>query len=214
MDEDIARHIGAVSREIVSRDHDGRLARVLIATRDYDTTPEDLWDALTNPERIPRWLLPVSGDLRLGGTFQLEGNAGGEILTCDPPVRLGLTWGMGRDVSWVDVTLQANTSGGTSLRLEHTAHVPEEFWNQYGPGATGIGWELALMGLAIYLRTGEAVDPQDALAWPSTEQGMGFIHQISDAWAEESIADGTDASQARAAAEEVARFYTGEEAKP
>ena len=32
------------------------------------------------PERIPRWFLPVSGDLRLGGRYQLEGNAGGEVL--------------------------------------------------------------------------------------------------------------------------------------
>jgi hypothetical protein len=28
---------------------------------------------------------PVSGDLRLGGKYQLGGNAGGEILACEPP---------------------------------------------------------------------------------------------------------------------------------
>ena len=44
-----------------------------------------LWDACTNAERIPRWFLPVSGDLRLGGRYQLEGNAGGTIERCDPP---------------------------------------------------------------------------------------------------------------------------------
>ena len=44
-----------------------------------------MWDACTDPERIGRWFLPVSGDLRLGGRYQLEGNAGGEILRCEPP---------------------------------------------------------------------------------------------------------------------------------
>jgi hypothetical protein len=29
--------------------------------------------------------MPISGELRVGGSFQLEGNAGGEILTCEPP---------------------------------------------------------------------------------------------------------------------------------
>ena len=31
----------------------------------------DLWEALTSAERIPRWFAPVSGDLRLGGRFQV-----------------------------------------------------------------------------------------------------------------------------------------------
>lgn len=38
-----------------------------------------MWDACTDPERIPRWFLPISGDLRLNGRYQLEGNAGGAI---------------------------------------------------------------------------------------------------------------------------------------
>ena len=31
---------------------------------------------------------PISGDLRLGGRYQLQGNAGGEILVCEPPQHL------------------------------------------------------------------------------------------------------------------------------
>ena len=46
-----------------------------------------MWDAVTSAERIPRWFLPISGDLRLGGRYQLEGNAGGEVLECAPPAR-------------------------------------------------------------------------------------------------------------------------------
>jgi uncharacterized protein YndB with AHSA1/START domain len=91
---DVIRLIGAVTREVSAREKDGAPARVLVATRTYNTSIEDLWDALTSAERIPRWFLPISGDLKLGGRFQLEGNAGGEILQCEPPRRLGVTWGM------------------------------------------------------------------------------------------------------------------------
>ena len=82
-DIDLSRHLGMVDREVGLREHLGRPARVVTAHRTYDTTIDDLWDALTNAERIPRWFLPITGELRLGGHYQLEGNAGGEITRCD-----------------------------------------------------------------------------------------------------------------------------------
>ena len=93
MKSDVASYVGAVIREVDSREHEGRLARVVVATRTYDTTIEDVWDALTNAERIPRWFLPISGDLRLSGSYQLQGNAGGEITRCEPPRLFAVTWG-------------------------------------------------------------------------------------------------------------------------
>jgi hypothetical protein len=42
-------------------------------SQSYDTDQDDLWDAVTNIERIPRWFLPISGDLKVGGSYQLEG---------------------------------------------------------------------------------------------------------------------------------------------
>ena len=30
----------------------------------YDTTPDDLWSALTDPRRLARWVADVEGDLR------------------------------------------------------------------------------------------------------------------------------------------------------
>jgi len=105
MKVDVTEYMGAVSREVQSRDHQGRPAQVVIATRTYDTTMDDAWDALTNGERIPRWFLPVSGDLRPGGRYQLEGNAGGQITECDPPRQLAITWEYGGVVSWVKVSL-------------------------------------------------------------------------------------------------------------
>ena len=77
---DVFRQIGAITRALSSREVEGKPARVLTASRTYDTGRAELWDALTNIERIPRWFMPISGDLRLGGHYQLEGNAGGEIV--------------------------------------------------------------------------------------------------------------------------------------
>jgi len=209
MNFDVLRYIGAVTREIRSQDHDGRPARVLVATCAYDTTIADTWDALTNPERIPRWFLPITGDLRLGGRYQLTGNASGQITVCEPPRSLDLTWEFGGQVSWVQLRLKELSDGGTQLRLEHIAHVPDDLWNQFGPGAVGIGWDLTMMGLGRHLSTGATVDPKVAAAWPTTEEGKGFVRGSSDAWAQASIAAGTDEASARAAAGRTTGFYTG-----
>jgi uncharacterized protein YndB with AHSA1/START domain len=204
---DIARHIGAVTREVQAREHEGRPARVVLATRIYDSPVDDVWDAVTNPERIPRWFLPVSGDLRPGGRFQLQGNAGGEITLCEPPRNLGVTWEFGGGVSWVNVRL-AEEGHSTRLELEHIAH-DDEFWEQFGPGATGVGWDGALMGLGLYLDTGVANDPEASAAWMASEEGIAFMRGSSEAWREASVAAGTPQDEARAAADRTTAAYTG-----
>lgn len=211
MFSDISRHIGATTRVVTARERDGKPARVILASRTYDTGIDDLWDALTNAERIPRWFLPVSGELRVGGRFQLQGNAGGEVVRCDPPRHFAITWEYGGDVSWVDVRL-TERGESTHLELEHVAHVPDGFWDQYGPGAVGVGWELGLMGLDEHLRTGAALDAAAGAAWPTTDDGKRFTRAISDSWADASIAAGTDPAAARAAGERTTAFYTGEPA--
>jgi len=208
---DVLRYIGAVTRELENREHEGRPARVVIATCAYDTDIEDVWDAITSAERIPRWFLPVSGELRLGGRYQLQGNAGGQITGCEPPHALDLTWECGRQVSWVQVRLTKLSDGGTRLRLEHIAHVPDEFWNQYGPGAVGVGWDLTFMGLGRHLSTGATLDPKEGAAWPTTDEGKAFVRGSSDDWCRASIAAGTDEAAARSAASNTAKFYTGSE---
>jgi uncharacterized protein YndB with AHSA1/START domain len=206
---DVSRVVGAVTREISTVEKEGRPARVLVAERNYDTSIDDLWDALTNAERIPRWFLPVSGDLRAGGHYQLQGNASGQITRCEPPHHLELTWEMQGMVSWVVVQLSADAKRGTMLRLEHIAHVPDELWNQFGPGAAGVGWDQALFGLERHLSTGASVRPEEAVAWLTSAEGRAFVRQSSDAWRDTSIAAGTDPAAARAAANRTTAFYTG-----
>lgn len=211
---DIAKHLGALTREVSTCERNGRLARVIVATRTYDTDIDDAWDALTNPERIPRWFLPISGDLKLGGRYQLEGNAGGTISTCEPPRHLAVTWEFGGQVSWVTVQLAEDSSGGTRLELEHVAHVDDEWWNQYGPGAVGVGWDLAFMGLGEHLATGAAVDREQAMAWSGSDGGKSFMRQSSHDWCRASIASGTSETDAVAAAKRTTEFYTGESGAP
>lgn len=214
---DITSALGAVTREVETRELDGKPARVIIASRTYDTTVEDLWDALTNPERVPRWFGGVSGDLQLGGRYQIEGNASGEITECEPPRHLALTWEWQGTLSWVVVQLEESSPSTSQLRLEHIAHIPEQFWNQYGPGAGGVGWELALVALESYLADGEAEGPPQEGSrgidhqqeWLATEQGKRFVSQCSDAWGQASIAAGTDEDAAMAAAARTTEFYSG-----
>jgi uncharacterized protein YndB with AHSA1/START domain len=201
--------IGAVTREVQKRDHEGKSATVVIASRVFDTSMDDAWDAITNPERIPRWFLPVTGELKLGGRYQLKGNAGGSITRCEPPRLLALTWEMGPEVSWVTVTLTRQAEEKTLLVLEHMAHVDDERAKKFGPGAVGVGWELGLLGLALHLRDKKAVDPKEFEAWTMSDEGKLFIAGSSDGWCEASIAFGTPAAEARAAAAATTAFYTG-----
>ncbi len=185
----------------------GRDAWRLTATRLYETSVDDAWDALTNRERIPRWFLPVSGDLQVGSRYQLQGNAGGVIEQCDPPRRFALTWEMHGDVSWVTVELEPR-DGKTQLTLEHVAHVPEAIFDQYGPGGVGVGWDLGLMGLGKHFETGAAIDPRAAEEWTLSAAGREFVRGCSEGWAEASIAAGTDAERARASGARVVDFYS------
>lgn len=205
---DIVQQIGAITREVRSQEQGGRTARVVVATRTFDTDIEDVWDAITSAERLPRWFAPVSGELRLGGRYQVQGNAGGEITTCEPPRRLAVTWEFGGGVSWLTVELAEDPGGGTRLELEHTAHV-DEHWEKFGPGAVGVGWDLSLLGLAEHLARTPGFDAAAGMAWAGTPEGREFMSGSSTAWGRASIASGTPAEAALAAAGRTTAFYTG-----
>ena len=151
---------------------------------------------VTSPERIPRWFLPISGDLRLGGRYQLEGNAEGTITTCDPPRHLAVTWSSAEERVRVDVHL-AETGADTTLRLEHVILVEDidDRWDEFGPGAVGVGWDLTMLGLAEHLATGADITPD-----PADAGALEVMRRSSDGWGRASIAYGTPPDQAEAAA--------------
>ncbi|MDJ0655675.1 MAG: SRPBCC family protein [Xanthomonadales bacterium] len=210
---DYSNALGIEYRVVSDGEHNGQPVRIVSGARTYDAEIEELWDAVTNAERIPRWFAPISGDLRLGGRYQLEGNAGGSITRCEPPSALDITWEFYGNVSWVTVRLEA-VSDGTRLTLEHLMGKDEQseaHWKKYGPGATGVGWELGFLGLGLYVTTGEAVIESEAHAWFATAEGKAFIEGCAKGWGDAHIQAGEDSAVAQAMAAETAAFYSGGE---
>ena len=205
---DVESHLDAVERSVVYLDRDGQAASEVVLSRSYTTTVDDLWDALTNGDRIPRWFLPISGELQLGGHFQFEGNAGGTITACERLSYLEVTWEFGSHVSWVVARVSHDEASRVRLTLVHSAHLSEQ-WDEYGAGATGVGWEMGLLGLALHIEQPE--EPKlDAATFHTTPHGKALLTGSSEAWGEASIAGGTDAEAARAAARRTTGFYTGD----
>lgn len=208
---EVEDHLGAVERTVSSLERDGKPARAVTLARSYKTRVEDVWDAVTNDERLPRWFLPISGDLKLGGRYQLEGNAGGLITACDRPSFLAVTWEFGGEVSWVEVQISDEGEGLARLTLTHTAHLSKH-WTEYGPGAAGVGWELGLMALTLHLA--QPSKPRlDEEAFAASPGGKTFVTGSSEGWGQASIAAGTDKEAALAAANQTTAFYTGEAAE-
>ncbi|MBB5872941.1 uncharacterized protein YndB with AHSA1/START domain [Allocatelliglobosispora scoriae] len=186
-------------------------AHTAVLRRTYDADVADVWEAITTPERIARWFLPVTGDLRLGGRYQIEGNAGGEIVRCEPPHLLTVTWIFGDthaegDVNEVEVRLSATDDGRTLLELEHAATVDPGMWSMFGPGAVGVGWDLTLLGLDLFLGGG-AIDDAKKPEWIATPEARDFMARSSAAWGAAFAASGADPDQVAAAVEATTKFY-------
>jgi uncharacterized protein YndB with AHSA1/START domain len=206
---DIAKEIEAAQREVGT----GRIAagegRTIRIRRTYGAAIDDVWDALTDPGRIGRWFLPISGDYRIGGQFQFEGNAGGTIVACERPNRLRVTWVYGEpasetDVSELEIRLTATAEEATELELEHTAIVPDEMWDQFGPGAVGVGWDQGMLGLALHLEGGSIADP---MAWQLSDEGRDFATRSSVAWGEANRRAGADEESVARGVANTITFY-------
>jgi uncharacterized protein YndB with AHSA1/START domain len=85
--------IADTEREIrTRRTADGGQAQSILMRRRYDAPVADVWDACTDPDRLARFFARPEGDPRAGGTFRFAGNAHGDILRCEPPQLLRITW--------------------------------------------------------------------------------------------------------------------------
>ncbi|WP_182887282.1 SRPBCC family protein [Microbispora sp. H10885] len=206
---DFIDEINEVHRAVGTRDLAEGEARTVLLRRTYDAALEDVWDACTDPERIGRWFLPVTGELKLGGHYQLQGNAGGEILRCEPPRLLRVSWLFGENPGFSEVEVRLTPEGGerTVFELEHVAVVPAEFWDRFGPGATGVGWDLALLGLGLHLR-GNMID--DPSAWEQSDEARALMTHSSTAWGEAYLASGAPEDVVNSAVAGTTAFYVPE----
>jgi uncharacterized protein YndB with AHSA1/START domain len=175
---------------------DGRIAagdaRVILMRRRYDAPVEDVWDACTDPDRLARFFMRPKGDLRVGGRFDFDGNAGGEILRCEPPRLLAVTWEYGdRPVDEVHIRLTPGDRGDTILELEHASvsrqveiagRSVDVLLNDPETGIWGLGpgWELGLLGLDAYIR---GTFPSDPAAVATDPQILELANRCSDGWA-------------------------------
>jgi uncharacterized protein YndB with AHSA1/START domain len=115
----------------------------------YDTDVDDLWSALTEPDRLARWLATVDGDLRVGGTirarFTSSWDGPGRIDVCEPPARLLVTMEPGApDETVIEAVL---TPMGERTRLV----IEERGLPLDAVAAHGAGWQAHVENLAQHL---------------------------------------------------------------
>ena len=122
--------------------------------RRYPATPADVWSAITDTERIGRWLAPAT--LLEDGHYRLDFDNGqqttGAVEVCDAPHALVVTWEFpGEPASRVSVEIRPDGDGAL-LVLDHT-RLPQ------GQGAGyGAGWEAHLATLEAQLSGTTAPD--------------------------------------------------------
>jgi uncharacterized protein YndB with AHSA1/START domain len=163
-------------------------ARTAVIRRMFPASPESLWQAITDPSHLRSWFIEPRGDLRLGGTFALEGHAHGRILRCDPPRMLRVSWVYGpRHADEVEVRLTKTEGGGTVVELEH-ASIAETAPD----GATdallglGVGGELAMTHLGRHLDGELPLPPADGSgsAFQPTLEDHRLMAASARAWTE------------------------------
>src|SRR5688572_14472454 len=126
----------------------------------YDTDVDDLWQAITTPERLSRWMAPYRGEFRLGGRWEAIGSdggvyCGGEITSCEPPREFTTTWQViGAPPTELVVRLEPE-GRRTRLRLHHAGVTDVDY---------GAGWHAYLESLARHLASPE-LDLTQGEAW-------------------------------------------------
>ena len=148
-------------------DRDGR--PMLVIERSFRAPVEHVWAAVTEPERLVRWIGTWSGD-PASGAVEFRMTAEGEdiqpepvtIHECDAPRRLVLSWPGGPP---------AGTAWEVELDLTEVAGVTTLIFAQRVPDTAtgrdvGPGWEYYLDRL-VATQTGGDVG---AVAWPDYER--------------------------------------------
>ena len=128
-------------------------------------TPEKVWQALTTAEFSPQYFFgfAVEMETRIGGSFVVRAPDGsthidGEVLACDPPSRLSVTWnvnwpGLVEKLGQTIVTYEI-AQMGDAVRLTMTEAHERELPEDILSGGRA-GWPAILSGLKSLLETGK-----------------------------------------------------------
>lgn len=175
---DFAAQINATQRSVaLVTDDDGVQIASVTLTRRYGAPVAAVWAALTSPTEIPRWFLPITGDLREGGTFALQGNAGGDILTCQAPHLLRVTFG--GPTSIVEIRLSSVDDDSATL-FEFSHGVPLEMaGGTVGALYVGPGWDGAMMGFGLFLN---GIVDEDPAAMAGSIEVQRYLQLAINAW--------------------------------
>ncbi|WP_213813739.1 SRPBCC domain-containing protein [Glaciihabitans sp. dw_435] len=129
---------------------DASLDKGVVQMRDrFTTSIDDLWSAMTEPDRVARWIGEVDGDLSVGGTFTArltshwEGPA--RVDVCDAPHRLVITMRPGQDDETVFEARLSESDGGTDLVIEESGLPLSEIF------AHGAGWQAHVEDLQTHI---------------------------------------------------------------
>lgn len=192
--------IDAVTRH-VRRDP---YAVTVILRRDYEASHDAVWNAITDRQELQQWFSPVTGELHDGGTYQIEGGPTGEIWECKPREHFMLTVGSPQSLLTVEL---AHTAEGTTVQLTHGVPITQA---ASGAGAVtvGPGWDIALLGLDLYLRGEEFDAPIEISRSPELVE---FTKASIGRWAAEVEPSGTASPEdIRAAREEALTKYANQ----
>ena len=117
---------------------------VLVQIREFRAPIEDVWAAVTEPDRLARWIGtwegdPTSGSVQFRMLFEGEDHAGErmEIRACEPPRRLHLTSYFG-EVTWLLELDLTHADGITTLTFSQPGVTREQV------GDVGPGWDYYL----------------------------------------------------------------------
>ncbi|WP_350334980.1 SRPBCC family protein [Coralliovum pocilloporae] len=141
-------------------------SRILRLDREFNASPEQVYDAWTDPEQLVQWWGPEGMtipdcrmDLRVGGHWtttmlSAEGNrhtVQGVYTVLDRPHHIAFTWawlydeGLGHETI-VDVHLERTERGGTKLTMVQQIFAEEEHRNNHESG-----WSSTFNCLEVFL---------------------------------------------------------------
>jgi uncharacterized protein YndB with AHSA1/START domain len=115
----------------------------------FRTDAEDLWSAVTDPERLARWIAEVRGELQPGGGFEAKFTSGwegnGRVDVCEPPHHLLVTLSPGTDDQTL-IEAWIGREGDHAVLVVEERGLPLEEYAMHGAG-----WQAHFEDLGAHL---------------------------------------------------------------